>query len=330
MTDVIESGGWVRAENVGLPLGIHDLTYLNNIGLVVTDTPSGISERKYQCSINIDGVHWIPKKLLDPVQNIRLLKTDKDLIMVGVLDNQMVVYKSITGIFWEKSYTSDIQVTSSNKCRTRVLFGTSFVLLRGLFFHSSDLSVWRFTKFSEEYSSYDVLDITYYQGVYYYLLSNGDRCIIASGKNENQISYYKFNSNFIPASISSNDEYLIILGGYEDNFYLSYSKTGLSGDWSEIKFKPKNSHEHGESSLSDAIYYKDNWEIVGYHSHWNSIRTSLISYRGLVYTISKDFSSISEHFLQVPDLKRIYLHNDKLYALGDGLPNGNAYLLIKE
>lgn len=343
MTDVIESGGWVNIkDSTELLLGVSDLAYVNNLGVAFSDNPwdSESDYRKYKCSVNSTGT-WSSIKITEPIEYIRVETGSNFFVIAGTFESTLVIYKAYPNIDgeygfwsndWEKVYTFPIPEMSTRNSRIKKLNGAYLIPLRGMYFVGNDsANYWNSTKLAANYSSYDIIDVTFSNGIFYFLLNDNNKFAIAYGPNENSLLYYNYNSSFTPAAIGSNNEHIVIIGGHQELFYLQYTDIGLHNEWKELTITPEDPYPiRGESKLTDIVFHNDKWEIVGNHAHWNILHTKLISDRGLIYTIDSDFTNITEHNLQVSDLSRIYMYENKLYALGQGYPNSNTYIVTKE
>jgi hypothetical protein len=258
--------------------------------------------------------------------NTRVIANNGEFIAIGSNPDKLIVQSSTDCLKWNTLYTSDIEGISTVNTKIKILAGTYFVPCKGLFFFSTSNTNWLYTKLSDEYSSYDMIDVAYFNDVFYFLLIQDDKFAIAYTSDGVNMLYYNLTLPFVPKAISSNDTHVVIVGGKNNSCYLMHSKTGNVNDWTTLELTPDEHDTKHVRSFTDLVY-TDKWTIVGYSSRWNSINTRLISEKGLIYNINKELTKFINIDNPSTDLKRVYVYGDSIYAIGHGFPNVDDFIL---
>jgi hypothetical protein len=274
-----------------------------------------------------------------PLKNVRITGiNDKFVCVATEIDNgeKLIALTSENGFDWVQQFAS---VTDLNRYSTivRTVGGGVVSCCNSGVLFTSNLTDWKFSKFTDKYWKYTAIDVTHHQTEFFIILEYDGSYAIAYTRDFTEYSYYDLEwGKRKPTSISSNGSQMVITcnESLAERCSFYYTDNGKENKWMRFEIKPPyRTISNSLSEICSVASDGNQWVFVGRIREYNNTRSMLFSYKALVYRIEgiiNSKSTLIQDNIDSLDLNYVQHMNGKFHAFGKNHPVGESRIYTLE
>jgi hypothetical protein len=332
---------WTRTSQIyGQPMLVHEYAFCNETHLLHCHDHPEDTKCFDTNIISTDFSHWQHRisspERIEHLSDVHICSVADYFVAVGYTEQQMfIAYRSKNGFDWEQTFISNESSNLDRPTQIKYYGGAVIVACAGQFKFSKDAVTWNSVPFRVPYDSFEVIDIAYFKSQFFFLMRKNDVYAVAFTKNGQDIDFYTlaWQAKIKPTSINASDSQIIVTAGEDQPEFatLMVSSTGTGAStWERIKVKmPYRDITNSVATLYDALWFDNEWIIVGNIQEWNNAKTFLLSHEGLVLRCAGDITTTTEFVfdeIDARDLRKLYLANRRIISFGQAWPTSDNCL----